>query len=75
MRKSGKKKKVGKKNKRQNKNKTKRKKKKEREKEKTRPHDFFTCSLSNSSSKSLEHKPFALLELCYLLVAIFCKNN
>ena len=74
MRKSGKKTKVGKKNKRQNKNKTKQKKKK-REKKKTRPHDFFTCSLSNSSSKSLEHKPFALLELCYLLVAIFCKNN
>ena len=32
---------------------------------------FFTCSLPVSSSKSLEHNPFTLLKLCYLLNAIF----
>ena len=32
---------------------------------------FFTCSLPVSSSKTLEHSPFTLLKLCYLLDAIF----
>ena len=32
---------------------------------------FFTCSLPVFSSKSLEHNPFTLLKLCYLLNAIF----
>ena len=32
---------------------------------------FFTCSLPVSSSKTLEHNPFTLFKLCYLLDAIF----
>ena len=53
-----------------------REREREREgKEKQNPAHFsgwlFTCSLCDSSSKSLEHKYFSLLKLCYLLGAIF----
>ena len=34
---------------------------------------IFTCSLFVSSSKSLEHNPFTLLELCYVLDLFFLK--
>ena len=39
------------------------------------PNDFSRVIYLVSLSKSAEHKPFTLLNLCCLLGATFCKNN